>query len=189
MDILVTTGRNVSPRKSQNRGRYVEKAEIISLSPKLTTGIEVIKWIGRASLFGFVMFYDRILAWYLGLAWQLTWSVGGVVFAVTGAFLYARHRWPSKFQPGQHEAVREGLGQVQDSLLAFLFVGHVDVFYKLDVVLSSFYWHWTTWLVFGVQALMLSNVMALKYPQFNWGLKISKFVWGRIRRLATRRRR
>ena len=106
--------------------------------------------------------------------------------AILAVFTYCARRWPAKIEP-HRDIVREGLGQIQFALFSFAFVGIGDVFYKLDIFMISFYMNPGAWILFGVQAFILSCVAGIQYPRLNLvgraGVCGLKFVWRLIIRL------
>jgi hypothetical protein len=104
--------------------------------------------IGAGIIVLFVLFGDKILSWYVGLPWQVTWSGAGIVDAIMIIFVLCARRWPSKIRP-HRELLRKGLEDIKFTLFAFVFIGVSDVFYKLDTLLFSFYLYPGPWIIWG----------------------------------------
>ena|SRR5713101_4726690 len=127
-----------------------------------------------------------------GLPWQITWAAVGVVGVIVGLTVYIARHWPDKIRP-HRETILSGLGQVRFAIFAFLFVGFGDVFLKLDSFLISFYAYPGVWLTFGLQGLLLLEVVALQYPRANiMGEACARgvrYLWNRLKNRRGRRDR
>jgi len=143
--------------------------------------------IGAVTVGLFVLFGDKILAWYIGLPWQVTWSGVGVVGVFIIVLKILIRKWPSKIR-AHREALRKGLDDIRFALFSFVFVGVSDVFYKLDLFLFSFYTYPGPWLMLGVQVFFLVNLAGLQYDQLNLGAKMVDGSLVAVRKLIRRYR-
>jgi hypothetical protein len=125
-----------------------------------------LKQIGTVIFFGFLLYNDRLFEWYKGLPWQITWGALGVVGVIVGVIVYIARRRPEMVRP-HREMILSGLGQVKFAIFSFLFVGFGDAFLKLDSFLISFYAYPGVWITFGLQGLLLLQVVGLQYPRAN----------------------
>jgi hypothetical protein len=144
-----------------------------------------LKQMGTIIFFGFLLYNDRLFEWYKGLPWQITYGAVGVVGLIVGITVYIARHWPEKVRP-HRELILSGLGQIRFAIFAFLFVGFGDVFLKLDQFLISFYMYPGVWITFGLQGLLLLQVVGLQYPQANvMGNAMARgvrYLWNRLKK-------
>jgi hypothetical protein len=150
----------------------------------------IIRSIGRLIFVLFLLYSDRILSFYTSLPLLVTWSGATVAIAALFVLTYCARRWTAKIEP-YRDIIREGLGQIQFALFSFAFVGIGNVFYKLDVFMILFYMNPGAWILFGVQAFILSCVAGIQYPQLNLvgraGVHGLESVWRLISRLRRKK--
>ena len=144
--------------------------------------------IGAGVVALFVLFGDKILSWYIGFPWFVTWGGAGVVGVILTIFIYVIRRWPSKIRP-HADALKKGLEDVRFALFSFIFVGVSDVFYKLDAFLFNFYTYPGPWIMLGLQAMFLVNIAGLQYEEFNLGAKMINAIIRALRGIVRRLRR
>ncbi len=138
----------------------------------------------------FLIDSDQVFSIYLRLPWQETWS-GVVIVGVAGALLiFSSRRWPKKIRP-HREFILERLGEIRFATFAFVFTGFAKVFYELDRFLILFYTYPGPWIMFGFQAILLTQVAALQYPQLNLASRLGtrgvRLVWNLISRYRRRK--
>ena len=152
---------------------------------KLPSFREIARGLVGLFLAAFLIYSDKILSWYQALPLVVNWSASAIVCGILLILGDYIRRHPRKIKP-HTKPLQEAVGDVRFALFTFIFVGVGDSFYKLDVFLYSFYLYWGTWVVFGLQALLMVTISGLQYERLNWGYRLAKFVFKIGRRLAKR---
>ncbi len=127
---------------------------------------------------------ERAYGWLRYAPFPLNWEAAIVFSSCLVSFILLwKRRYPENFQL-HRQTLRAIFGEAFDSLWTYLFVGVLDVFWVLDLVLVPVIWFWGVWIIFVSEAALIIAMIEWRFGT-GWRETVLRFLSASVSRIGS----